>query len=154
MWDMLFGMHIGLVADIEATIGASGMAEVLLRMVLLMESGTFNFSSEYRDMPGRLPYMQGYAFMNYVGMAGQCWKDTLLVAAESQGGTAVVPANVDEDISKKARLHILPVELSQQRSIVILVYDETRFHVSGIGIMIEKQGTGRGTWQSCRFGKH
>ncbi|THU88569.1 hypothetical protein K435DRAFT_969446 [Dendrothele bispora CBS 962.96] len=153
VWDMLFGLHIGLAADIEAAIGASGMAEVLLRMVLLIESGTFNFNSEYRDMPGTLPYMQGYAFMNYIGTVGQCWKDTLLVIAESQGGVAVIPANsVDEDRGKKARLHILPVELKHQRSVVIFVYDEMRFHVSGIGIMVEKQSTGKGSWQSCRFG--
>ncbi|TFK36437.1 heterokaryon incompatibility protein-domain-containing protein [Crucibulum laeve] len=151
IWDMVFGLHIGFMADIEEAIGhGDGWADLILDQTLRILDGSMELHPTHSDMPSTLPFTKGISFMNYSIMAAQTWKDRLLVIMNCQGGTAVVPEHVSE--TGKSRLHRLPIELGKRRSLVAVVYDCSRYHINAVGVLAAQEHTGNGKWQAAKFG--
>ena len=146
IWNLLFGMHVGLASDIDRAAGGSGLAQSLLTLTSGYIDGTLDPSSSTDDMVGEKPYTRGYGLTSYASMAAKVWKDTRLCVMQSQGGTTVVPAGIK---SGQARIHKLPVESHSTRDacLCLVVHDNTRYQVSAVGVMIERAHAGSGAWQ-------
>ncbi|KAF8134299.1 heterokaryon incompatibility protein-domain-containing protein [Boletus edulis] len=150
IWNLLFGMHVGLASDIDQAAGGSGLAQPLLTLTSGYIDGTLDASSITNDMVGEKPYTKGYGFTSYALMATKVWKDARLCVMQSQGGTTVVPVGIGLG---QARIHKLPLESHSTRNthLCLVVHDNARYKVSAVGVMIEKEHTGSGAWQLTRF---
>lgn len=124
IWDMIFGLQVGLAADIESIVGI-GFSKLLLDCALRMIDGSLKIGASHIDMPGILPFTKGISFMNYSAIAAQAWIRKPLVIMVSQGGTVVVPEHVGEGTS---RIHKLPIVCRKDVPLVLIVYDSTMFH--------------------------
>lgn len=149
VWDTIFGMRVGFVDDIEDAIGTGGFSRLLFDTTLMILDGSLPVTQDLSDMPGLLSHTTGISYTNYSIMAAKLWRDKQLVILECQAGITTVPSHKGEG---NCRIHKLPYELKQGVHVVMVVYDNTRHHSSGIGLLIQKSHTGLGSWQLTRFG--
>ncbi|KAF8836484.1 hypothetical protein BDN67DRAFT_974112 [Paxillus ammoniavirescens] len=146
IWNLLFGLHVGLACDVDRAAGGSGLAQALLNLATGYIDGTLEDSVD--DLVGDKPYTRGYGFTAYASMAAKVWKDAQLVVMRSQGGTTVVRTNSGIG---QARLHKLPVESHQGTCLCLVVHDNSKFQASAIGVMVENEHAGSGSWLLTRF---
>ncbi|KIK99524.1 hypothetical protein PAXRUDRAFT_822680 [Paxillus rubicundulus Ve08.2h10] len=147
-WNLLFGLHVGLACDVDKAAGGSGLAQALLKMATGYIDGTLEPDDSVDDLVGDKPYTRGYGFTAYASMAAKVWKDAQLVVMRSQGGTTVVRTNSG---TGQARLHKLPVESHQGTCLCLVVHDNTKFQASAIGVLVENEHAGSGSWRLTRF---
>ncbi|KAG2144407.1 heterokaryon incompatibility protein-domain-containing protein [Suillus bovinus] len=150
IWNLLFGLHVGLGCDVDRAVGGSGLAQALLNLATGYIDGTIKLDDSVDDLVGEKPYTRGYGFTAYASMAAKVWRNAQLVVARSQGGTTVVPTHSG---TGQARLHRLPVESPTRRGtcLCLVVNDSTKFRASAIGVMVENDHVGSGSWQLTRF---
>lgn len=148
IWNLLFGLHVGLACDVDRAVGGSGLAQALLNMATGLIDGTLKLGDSVDDLVGDKPYTRGYGFTAYASMAAKVWRNAQLVVMRSQGGTTVVPAH---NGTGQARLHRLPVESYRGTCLCLVVHDSTKFRVSATGVMVENDHAGSGSWQFTRF---
>ncbi|KAF9222171.1 hypothetical protein BS17DRAFT_783934 [Gyrodon lividus] len=146
IWNLLFGLHVGLACDVDKAAGGSGLAQALLNLATGYIDGTFENSDD--DLVGDKPYTRGYGFTAYASMAAKVWKNAQLVVMRSQGGTTVVRTN---NGTGQARLHKLPVESYRGTCLCLVVHDNAKSRASAIGVMVENEHAGSGPWQLTRF---
>jgi hypothetical protein len=148
IWNLLFGLHVGLACDVDRAVGGSGLAQALLDMATGYIDGTLELGDSVDDLVGEKPYTRGYGFTAYASMAAKVWRNAQLVVMRSQGGTTVVPTHSGIG---QARLHRLPVESHRGTCLCVVVHDNTKFRASAIGVMVENDHAGSGSWQFTRF---
>ena len=149
IWNLLFGLHVGLACDIDKAAGGQGLAQPLLTLATGYINGTLEMdNSGVDDLVGDKPYTRGYGFTSYAAMAAKVWKDAQLVLMRSQGGMAVVRAHSG---TGQARLHKLPVERQRGTCLCLVVHDNTKYRASAVGVMVENEHVGSGSWQLTRF---
>ncbi|KAG2149596.1 heterokaryon incompatibility protein-domain-containing protein [Suillus cothurnatus] len=148
IWNLLFGLHVGLACDVDRAVGGSGLAQALLDMATGYIDGTLELGDSVDDLVGEKPYTRGYGFTAYASMAAKVWRNAQLVVMRSQGGTTVVPTHSG---TGQARLHRLPVESHRGTCLCVVVHDNTKFRASAIGVMVENDHAGSGSWQFTRF---
>ncbi|KAG1878418.1 heterokaryon incompatibility protein-domain-containing protein [Suillus tomentosus] len=148
IWNLLFGLHVGFACDVDKAVGGSGLAQALLNLATGYIDGTIKLEDSEDDLVGDKPYTRGYGFTAYASMAAKVWRNTQLVVMRSQGGTTVVPAHSG---TGQARLHRLPVESHRGTCLCLVVHDSTKFRASAIGVMVEDDHAGSGSWQFTRF---
>ncbi|KIJ36246.1 hypothetical protein M422DRAFT_51160 [Sphaerobolus stellatus SS14] len=150
IWDTIFGLQVGVVDDIEAAIDTGGFAKLLFDTILKIFNGSLKISQDLSDMPGKLSHTAGISYTNYSIMAAKLWRDTQLIVVKCQAGVTVVPDHPGEG---NCRLHKLPIEFKKGVHVVMVVYGSTRYHSSGIGVLVQKVHTGLGSWQMTKFGR-
>jgi hypothetical protein len=159
IWDLLFGIGVGLCAGINRAVGITETSDIstpMLNSVLMMISGYLSITKDILDLRGDKPFTPNLGFTNYASMAPQTWRDSKLIALESQGGIVVVP-----QISEGAkRIHMLPIKpvkeeiRSSARGSIRFAFvarDCDRFCASATGLMIQTGGAGTGKWQLRRI---
>ncbi|CCM05396.1 uncharacterized protein FIBRA_07612 [Fibroporia radiculosa] len=145
IWDLIFGMQVGLASDMDRVTGGSGISRPLLSLTVAYLEGT---AAEFNDHVGERPFTPGIGFTNYASMAAKVWQETKLIILCSQGGTTVVRENGG---SGKARIHKLPIISEGGVPLGLVVYDNNRYNTEGIGVVLEIKGTGHGAWQLTAF---
>ncbi|KAF9236121.1 heterokaryon incompatibility protein-domain-containing protein, partial [Melanogaster broomeanus] len=148
IWNLLFGLHVGLACDIDRAAGGSGLAQALLNLATGYIDGTLQLEDSVDDLVGEKPYTRGYGFTAYASMAAKVWNNAQLIVMRSQGGTTVVRTNSE---TGQARLHKLPVESYRGTCLCLVVHDNTRSRASAMGVMVENDKAGSGSWQVTRF---
>lgn len=165
IWDMLFGVRVGLVKDISVAVGnrpedSDGDSVPLLNYAIMLINGTAKWGKSTSDMAGERPFTKGITLINYSAMAATAWKGggspRRLVIAETQGGVAVFLEGCGlSQTSEGARIHELPIQCDSQasRRFVFLALGSSRFAVSATGVLVPpKQPTGIGKWQLRKIG--
>ncbi|KAF9480197.1 hypothetical protein BDN70DRAFT_877952 [Pholiota conissans] len=166
IWDLVFGMRVGLCVDINRTVNKKnldtddeGIAEPMLNLMIMMSDGSCFTSQEILDLGGEKPQTETLGFTNFSAMAAYIWKkDQRLIALSSQGGTIVVP---EENAEKKyvgSRIHVLPIEYGGVRTkglvtplVAFVAHADTPFQANKVGVLIQKRGTSLGSWQVRRI---
>ncbi|KAF4577430.1 hypothetical protein EYR36_005418 [Pleurotus pulmonarius] len=114
IWDMLFGLRVGLAEDISSELSNEDISGALVGYLVEVLSGAAKLDGSTSDMAGSYPYTAGYAFTNYVAIAATSWRsDTELVVVVNQNGATVLPASFGlPEPGKQALAHLyeLPVE--------------------------------------------
>lgn len=148
IWNLLFGLQVGLAADVNRAVGASDISVPLLTLATWFVDG-YRDAEEMLDMVGEKPFTPGIGFTSFAAIAAKVWRQARLVIMSSQGGTTVVPENSG---TGQARIHKLPIESQPGVCLALVVYDNTRSRVTATGLMIETKHAGSGAWQLTRFG--
>ncbi|KDR86144.1 hypothetical protein GALMADRAFT_235381 [Galerina marginata CBS 339.88] len=166
IWDLVFGMRIGLCVDINRNVNKKtleaddeGIAGPLLDLAMMMMEGSCSTSQDILDLAGEKPQTETLGFSNFSAMAAYIWKkDQNLIALTSQGGTIVIPENSTERKYVGSRIHLLPFEyggIKTQGLITPLVAFVSRadapFKASTVGVLIQKRGSSFGSWQVRRM---
>ncbi|KAF9459407.1 heterokaryon incompatibility protein-domain-containing protein [Collybia nuda] len=167
IWDMLFGIRVGLARDISVAVGSTPDPEAsdanaapLLNYAVMLINGTATWGKDTSDMAGERPFTKGITLINYGAMAATAWKrwgsTGQLVIAETQGGVAVFLADCGLlRESEGARIHELPIQCDSHvnRKFVFVALKSSRFSVSATGILVPpKRAAGMGAWQLRKIG--
>lgn len=159
IWDLLFGIRVGLCVDINRAVGITETSDIstpMLNSVLMMISGYLSITKDILDLRGDKPFTPNLGFTNYASMAAQTWRDSKLIALESQGGIVVVP-EISEGSKRIYMLPIKPVKeeiRSSSRGSIRFAFvarDCDRFSTSATGLMVQTGGAGSGKWQLRRI---
>lgn len=169
IWDLIFGIRVGLCVDINRTVHnrtlsdseSEGISVPLLRLTLAMVDGSCTITQDLLDIRGDKPFTPNLGFTNFAAMAAYTWeKGGRLTAISSLGGTLVVPEHSKKSGgSGPSRIHVLPIryagieceDLVSPR-VAFVARGDTPFHASAVGVMIQKQNKGLGSWQVRRIG--
>ncbi|TBU24565.1 hypothetical protein BD309DRAFT_631874 [Dichomitus squalens] len=169
---MLFGLQVGLMADILRAVKNDGIAQAALNLAFCIIRGETARDETTSDMVGHRPYMQGIAFTSYAVRAADSWSRggvRHFAVMSSQGGTVVIPIHEDvssnEEITLADRMYLLPVDGSGREA--VSGRDESRgfafitgsvaaqgqFEVRATAIAVRKVHKSRGKWQLRRIGQ-
>lgn len=156
IWDMLFGVRVGLAEDISSALSNDDISGALVGYLVEVLSGAAKLDGSTSDMAGSHPYTAGYAFTNYVAIAATSWRSGMeLIVVVNQGGTTVLPASCGlSETSKQApaRLYELPVECgrTKKRKFVFVAHDDTHLQARATGVLVVSEHSGTGSWQLRR----
>jgi len=167
IWDILFGMRVGLCVDINRTVHkksveSEGIALPLLNLTLSMVAGSSSPTQEVLDLAGSKPHTETLGFTNFAAMAAVTWekKERRLIALSSQFGSMVIPEpKVEKKFEKESRIYLLPIEYAGVKPeklitprVAFVAHADTPFTACAVGCLIPKEGSGLGQWQLRRFG--
>jgi hypothetical protein len=88
IWDLLFGIGVGLCADINRAVGITETSDIstpMLNSVLMMISGYLSITKDILDPRGDKPFTPNLGFTNYASMAPQTWRDSKLICFGESG---------------------------------------------------------------------
>jgi hypothetical protein len=158
VWDMLFGIRVGLIEDICKAVENEGIAPAAITGTLtLIKEGRYR--TDVSDLSGDYPWTPGYAFMNFCVPAAEPWLGNdvtpQFVVVSSQGGTAVVPHDPNLSVSSSpGRIYVLPVEppgKDPSRRLGFVTIGNEHYRARAATLVLLRTQTGSGSWQLRRI---
>jgi hypothetical protein len=156
IWDMLFGIRVGLIDDIGNEVDNDGIASAALHGALtLIEQKKPR--TDVSDLSGSYPWLSGYTIMNYCVRAAEPFladDSARFAIVSSQGATAIIPASYAISAGTKSRIYVLPLEApkDESRRIGFITLDGEPFRARAVALVLLNSHAGSGAWQVRMIG--
>ncbi|KAI0371988.1 hypothetical protein BV20DRAFT_1112273 [Pilatotrama ljubarskyi] len=159
IWDLLFGMSVGLMAEIATALEDPEIAGPMLDYALLLiDAREQVVNRTYRTSTNLVATKRRLAYLQYATMAQRAWfrrSPGRLVVISCRAGEAVLRAERASSTGAGARVFLLPIEPSggaaRERSIVVVSSQSEPLRVHATALLVRRPAVALDEQWEVRF---